>query len=98
MESGWEMGSGKARARALGEDTTGVESRKCHVLLVSIQIIDLGYLSALVRFLWTQGLEGDGSPLRVFKWTGKNDYVALCENDYISFGGGLVYLCCVSFH
>ncbi|KAI0753832.1 TLD-domain-containing protein [Fomes fomentarius] len=26
--------------------------------------------------------------VRVFKWTGKNDYVALCEPDYISFGGG----------
>ncbi|KAI0328828.1 TLD-domain-containing protein [Cubamyces sp. BRFM 1775] len=26
--------------------------------------------------------------VRVFKWTGKNDYVALCESDYISFGGG----------
>lgn len=88
MESGWEMGSGKARARALGEDTMGVESRKCHVLLVSIQIIDLARSLSLFRFLWTQGSEGEGSPLRVFKWTGKNDYVALCENDYISFGGG----------
>ncbi|KAH9900705.1 TLD-domain-containing protein [Cubamyces lactineus] len=26
--------------------------------------------------------------VRVYKWTGKNDYVALCESDYISFGGG----------
>ncbi|KAJ7607490.1 TLD-domain-containing protein [Roridomyces roridus] len=24
----------------------------------------------------------------VYKWTGKNDYVALCEDGYISFGGG----------
>jgi TLD len=26
----------------------------------------------------------------VFKWTGKNDYVALCEPESISFGGGCV--------
>ena len=24
----------------------------------------------------------------VYRWTGKNKYVALCEPDYISFGGG----------
>ncbi|KDQ50806.1 hypothetical protein JAAARDRAFT_62966 [Jaapia argillacea MUCL 33604] len=24
----------------------------------------------------------------VYRWAGKNDYVALCEQDYISFGGG----------
>lgn len=30
--------------------------------------------------------------MRVFKWSGKNDYVALCEPEYISFGGGYVYL------
>ncbi|KAI0691826.1 TLD-domain-containing protein [Cytidiella melzeri] len=26
--------------------------------------------------------------LHIYKWTGKNDYVALCEPEYISFGGG----------
>ncbi|KIO22467.1 hypothetical protein M407DRAFT_79176, partial [Tulasnella calospora MUT 4182] len=26
--------------------------------------------------------------VKVFKWTGRNDYVALCESDYLSFGGG----------
>jgi len=26
--------------------------------------------------------------LHVYKWTGRNDYVALCELDYLSFGGG----------
>ncbi|KAH8093096.1 TLD-domain-containing protein [Cristinia sonorae] len=36
-------------------------------------------------FLW-KALPG--GHLQVFKWTGKNDYVALCEPDYISFGGG----------
>ncbi|KAG8718266.1 oxidation resistance protein 1 [Ceratobasidium sp. 394] len=29
-----------------------------------------------------------GAPVKVFKWTGKNDYVRLCESDFISFGGG----------
>ena len=26
----------------------------------------------------------------MYKWTGRNDYVALCEPEYISFGGGCV--------
>ncbi|EPS94800.1 hypothetical protein FOMPIDRAFT_1169299 [Fomitopsis schrenkii] len=29
-----------------------------------------------------------GKRLRIYKWTGKNDYVALCEPEYLSFGGG----------
>jgi hypothetical protein len=29
----------------------------------------------------------------VFNWTGKNDYVALCEPESISFGGGCVLSC-----
>ncbi|QRV91313.1 TLD-domain protein [Ceratobasidium sp. AG-Ba] len=33
-------------------------------------------------------LQQDGAPVKVFKWTGKNDYVRLCESDFISFGGG----------
>jgi hypothetical protein len=40
------------------------------------------------RFLWK--VTGDGDKVRVFKWTGKNDYVALCEPESISFGGGCV--------
>ena len=28
---------------------------------------------------------------RVFPWTGKNQYFALCESGFISFGGGCVY-------
>ena len=39
------------------------------------------------RFLWRL-IPGDG--LRIYKWTGKNDYVALCEPEYLSFGGGCV--------
>lgn len=45
-----------------------------------------GYYGSGESFLWKQ--ENDGASVRVFKWTGKNDYVALCESDYISFGGG----------
>lgn len=37
------------------------------------------------RFLWKM-LPDD--QLRVYKWSGKNDYVALCEPEYLSFGGG----------
>ena len=33
-----------------------------------------------------------GERLHVYKWTGKNDYVALCEPEYLSFGGGCVRL------
>ena len=38
----------------------------------------------LHSFLW----KAHGEDVRVFKWTGKNDYVALCEPESISFGGG----------
>ena len=40
----------------------------------------------LHSFLW----KAHGEDVRVFKWTGKNDYVALCEPESISFGGGCV--------
>ncbi|KIJ95537.1 hypothetical protein K443DRAFT_682940 [Laccaria amethystina LaAM-08-1] len=43
-----------------------------------------GYYGSGESFLW----KFDGEKLEVFKWTGKNDYVALCESEYISFGGG----------
>lgn len=45
-----------------------------------------GYYGSGESFLWKQ--ESDETPVHVFKWTGKNDYVALCEPEYISFGGG----------
>ncbi|KAJ7858705.1 TLD-domain-containing protein, partial [Mycena olivaceomarginata] len=37
-------------------------------------------------FLWRY-LPSSGK-FDVYKWTGKNDYVALCEEGFISFGGG----------
>lgn len=53
-----------------------------------------GYYGSGESFLWRyqrpsskeDGLE-EGT-LDVYKWTGKNDYVALCEPGFISFGGG----------
>ncbi|KAF8870814.1 TLD-domain-containing protein [Infundibulicybe gibba] len=43
-----------------------------------------GYYGSGESFLWKHV---DGK-FQVFKWTGKNDYVALCEPDFLSFGGG----------
>lgn len=53
-----------------------------------------GYYGSGESFLWRyhrpsskdDGLE-EGT-LDVYKWTGRNDYVALCEPGFISFGGG----------
>lgn len=42
----------------------------------------------MYRFMWKYVAD----KLQVFKWTGKNDYVALCEPEFISFGGGCVFL------
>ena len=40
-------------------------------------------------FLWKADKNSaDGSGVRVYKWTGRNDYVALCDTDGFSFGGG----------
>jgi len=44
------------------------------------------YIGSGESFLWKE--TGDGDEVRVFNWTGKNDYVALCEPESISFGGG----------
>lgn len=52
------------------------------------------YYGSGESFLWkTIGPNGKShfgcpSEVKVFKWTGRNDYVALCESDYLSFGGG----------
>jgi hypothetical protein len=42
------------------------------------------YYGSGESFLWKY----TSDKLDVFKWTGRNDYVALCEPEYISFGGG----------
>jgi len=49
------------------------------------------YYGSGESFLWkltSNPEDGIGKRLRVFKWTGRNDYVALCEPGYLSFGGG----------
>lgn len=40
------------------------------------------------RFLWRCAR----GTVDVYKWTGRNEYVALCEPEYLSFGGGCVPL------
>ncbi|KAG1727275.1 TLD-domain-containing protein [Suillus paluster] len=59
-----------------------------------------GYYGSGESFLWKyhrpspssedslNGLEDSEGTLDVYKWTGRNDYVALCEPGFISFGGG----------
>jgi hypothetical protein len=52
----------------------------------------------LSRFLWktssvipdplTETDEDDLPEVDVFRWTGRNDYVALCEPDSVTLGGG----------
>jgi len=43
-------------------------------------------------FLWRHRPDAS-SPLEVYSWTGKNDYVVLCEPEFISFGGGYAFAC-----
>ncbi|KAJ7582643.1 TLD-domain-containing protein [Mycena floridula] len=43
-----------------------------------------GYYGSGESFLWKH----DKGKLQVFKWTGRNEYVALCEPEFLSFGGG----------
>ncbi|KAF9232717.1 TLD-domain-containing protein [Melanogaster broomeanus] len=53
--------------------------------------LERGYYGSGESFLWRyhppQGAESSGR-LDVYKWTGRNDYVALCQPEFISFGGG----------
>ena len=44
-----------------------------------------GYYGSGESFMWRYEKNKD---LTVYKWTGLNEYVALCEPDSISFGGG----------
>jgi TLD len=45
---------------------------------------------SMCSFLWRRKKHHEQDHVEVFKWTGKNDYVALCEAAFISFGGGYV--------
>ena len=79
LELGLLMEEGSVWGRKVGKDILVVVNRKLSFLYRMIWMTY--YLS---RFLWkfTQG------NLQVYKTTGRNNYVALCEPDYISFGGG----------
>ncbi|KAF7982682.1 hypothetical protein HWV62_27168 [Athelia sp. TMB] len=46
--------------------------------------VSKGYYGSGESFLWRYA-HGN---LDVFRWTGKNEYVAHCEPEYLSFGGG----------
>jgi hypothetical protein len=45
-----------------------------------------GYYESGESFVWKYV----DVKFEVFKWTGRNDHVALCEPEFISFGGGYV--------
>ncbi|KAI6134446.1 TLD-domain-containing protein [Pisolithus thermaeus] len=46
-----------------------------------------GFYGSGEAFLWRYCID-TSPPLEVYKWSGKNDYVVLCDPDFISFGGG----------
>ncbi|KIN92710.1 hypothetical protein M404DRAFT_172773, partial [Pisolithus tinctorius Marx 270] len=46
-----------------------------------------GFYGSGEAFLWRCRTDAS-PPLEVYKWSGKNDYVVLCDSDFISFGGG----------
>lgn len=66
----------------------GVGSRKWSLFLPLSMFFTI-LMFDCVRFLWRSTT--DPVQVQVYKWTGKNDYFALCETDYISFGGGFVF-------
>lgn len=82
---------GWARASINQKDPiTAVASRECsHPQSSKLCIHTDQQFSQCYRFLWRLTVD---KHLRVYKWTGKNDYVALCEPEYLSFGGGYVQL------
>ena len=54
-------------------------------VIVLLSAIDLTGTARPPRFLRQKS---GPDAVKVYKWAGKNDPVALCESDYISFGGG----------
>ncbi|KAI6030112.1 TLD-domain-containing protein [Pisolithus marmoratus] len=46
-----------------------------------------GFYGSGEAFLWRYHADAS-PPLEVYKWSGKNDYVVLCDPNFISFGGG----------
>lgn len=64
---------------------------KEHTMVVENRVSLLclaGVLSSLISsFLWKYA----DNEFHIFRWTGRNDYVALCEPSFLSFGGGSVF-------
>ncbi|KAF8512090.1 TLD-domain-containing protein [Hysterangium stoloniferum] len=54
----------------------------------AVRISPGAYYGSGESFLWRIRPCSGESGVEIYKWTGKNDYVALCEADFISFGGG----------
>ncbi|KAI6110351.1 TLD-domain-containing protein [Pisolithus croceorrhizus] len=46
-----------------------------------------GFYGSGEAFLWRYCID-TSPPLEIYKWSGKNDYVVLCDPDFISCGGG----------
>jgi len=53
-----------------------------------LRMLPGAYYGSGESFLWTTLSVRDEEHVQIFKWTGRNDYVALCDTGYISFGGG----------
>lgn len=76
---GMYLGDGLRQSKGKGYYGSG-ESYVLGLPLIYVE----GWLIDRLRFLWRYV----GGKFQVFKWTGKNEYVALCEPEYLSFGGG----------
>ena len=82
---GWQMVFAKATDPILARANRELSPR----LAEWVGMVETAHRFCLSHsFLWKKA-EGDDE-VKVFKWTGKNDYVALCEPESISFGGGCV--------
>ncbi|KAG8914587.1 oxidation resistance protein 1 [Tulasnella sp. 417] len=91
-----EDGDGDIDAHDVTQARTDLKSSPCFGVWLGtgLKCNEGSYYGSGESFLWkTIGPNrkshfGSPSEVKVFKWTGRNDYVALCESDYLSFGGG----------
>ncbi|KAG8988373.1 oxidation resistance protein 1 [Tulasnella sp. 427] len=91
-----EDGDGDIDANDIAQAKEARKSTPCFGVWVGtgIKCNEGSYYGSGESFLWkTVGPNpashfGAPSGVKVFKWTGRNDYVALCESEYLSFGGG----------
>ncbi|KAG8975287.1 oxidation resistance protein 1 [Tulasnella sp. 425] len=91
-----EDGDGDIDKNDIAQARDGQKSPPCFGVWLGtgLKCNEGSYYGSGESFLWkTVGPDptshlGRPSGVKVFKWTGRNDYVALCESDYLSFGGG----------